>query len=320
VKKSTEKVSIVLPTYNGSRYLRQAIDSCMKQTYQNIELIIVDDGSTDKTPEIIQSYKDKRIKYIKHEKNRGLPDTLNTGFNHATGAYLTWTSDDNIYTENAIEKMLAFLKEKKLKFVYCDYYSFENDDLQNRRIIKLPDNFIRAGLCFLYSRKVKDVVGDYNPEFILAEDYDYFVRVSFKFPMGHLGEPLLYVRRHPASLSSTRYYDVMIIVALVRLTHALIDVDHAVDDLVVGFAGKYWGHQRINTILVNHIFSRKDNMALWILKKLVAGIYLVYYIPTKLITGILLSRRIKKVLKDFMAKNLSLAEAKLALKTLLIGK
>jgi len=319
VNKSTNKISIVLPTYNGSRYLRQSIDSCLKQTYKNIELIIVDDGSTDETHEIVHSYKDKRIKYIKHEKNRGLPITLNTGFAHATGEYLTWTSDDNIYTENAIEKMLAFLKDKKLDFVNCDYYSFENDDLENRRIIKLPDKFIRAGLCFLYTRKVKDVVGDYNPEFFLAEDYDYFVRVFFKFPMGHLNEPLLYVRVHAASLSSTRYYDVMIIVALVRLTHALRDVDHAVNDLVIGFAGKYWRYQRLNKIVTDIIYYRKNNIALWTFKKLVAGLYLVYYIPTKFITGILLSRRLKKVLKDFMAKNLSLAETKLALRNILMG-
>lgn len=66
------KVSIVLPTHNGARYLRQSIDSCLNQTYKNLELIIVDDGSIDVTPDIIMSYQDKRIKYIRHEKKKGL--------------------------------------------------------------------------------------------------------------------------------------------------------------------------------------------------------------------------------------------------------
>jgi glycosyltransferase involved in cell wall biosynthesis len=67
------KVSIILPTYNGSKYLRQAIDSCLKQTYKNIELIIVDDGSTDGSPKIIRSYNDSRIIYIRHEKIKASP-------------------------------------------------------------------------------------------------------------------------------------------------------------------------------------------------------------------------------------------------------
>jgi len=74
----SSKVSIVLPTYNGAKYIRQSIDSCLNQTYKNIELIIVNDGSTDGTPEIIRSYEDGRIKYLTHEKNKGLPHALNT--------------------------------------------------------------------------------------------------------------------------------------------------------------------------------------------------------------------------------------------------
>src|SRR3989304_1114440 len=115
---SSPKVSIVLPTYNGARYIRQSIDSCVHQTYRNIELIIVDDASTDNTPEIIASYKDERIKYFRHEKNMGLPHALNAGFAEANGDCLTWTSDDNYYAKEAIEKMLSFLIKKSSSFIY----------------------------------------------------------------------------------------------------------------------------------------------------------------------------------------------------------
>jgi glycosyltransferase involved in cell wall biosynthesis len=290
VNKYSEKVSIVLPVYNGSRYLRQAIESCLKQTYKNIELIIVDDGSTDETPEIIQSYKDQRINYIKHKENQGVPHALNTGFYHATGEYLTWTSDDNLYDKKAIEKMLSFLKNKNLEFVYCDYYWFEDDNLQNLRLTKLPDKPIMekqndVGACFLYSKKVKEVVGDFNPDFILAEDYEYWIRVSQKFSMGHLNKPLYFYRTHPAALARSKYYDVRIINALVRLNHNLINVDQAVNYLNLVATEKFWGIQRIN----------------------------------KYIIGIFFSKKIRKVLMDFQAGSLSLVETKLALRNILKG-
>src|SRR3990170_3452478 len=106
------KVSIVLPTYNGEKYIRQSIDSCLNQTHENIELIIVDDCSIDNTPEIIKSYKDSRVKSLRHDQNKFLPHALNTGFSNATGEYLTWTSDDNYYAKEAIEKMVSFLKNR----------------------------------------------------------------------------------------------------------------------------------------------------------------------------------------------------------------
>lgn len=99
---NSPKVSIVLPTYNGARYLRQSIDSCLGQTYRNLELIVVDDASTDTTPEIIRSYQDPRIRVIRHEKSKMLPESLNTGFRAVSGDYLTWTSDDNYYVPEAI--------------------------------------------------------------------------------------------------------------------------------------------------------------------------------------------------------------------------
>ena len=80
------KVSIILPVYNGADYVGRSIESCLHQTYNNIELIIVDDGSVDKTAAIVGSYQDSRIQYIKKEKNEGLPKALNTGF--AASIYL----------------------------------------------------------------------------------------------------------------------------------------------------------------------------------------------------------------------------------------
>lgn len=201
-----ERVSIVLPTYNGAKYLQQSIDSCLNQTYKNIELIIVDDGSMDDTPDIIKSYQDERIKCIRHKINRGLPRALNTGFAMATGEYLTWTSDDNYYAEDAIESMVALLQiNKKIDFVYANYYVINGDGAVLQSVSVGPSKNLKEenciGPCFLYRRKIYEVVGEYNPNAFLAEDYEYWIRVFKRFRMQKLEKFVYWHRLHSQSLT-----------------------------------------------------------------------------------------------------------------------
>lgn len=286
---NTEKVSIVLPTYNGAKYIRQSIDSCLNQTFKNIEIIVVDDGSTDMTPQIIQSYEDKRIKYIRHEKNKGLPEALNTGFANTTGGYFTWTSDDNFYVKEAIEKMLSFLKEKKCSFVYCDYYLIKNNNFSQRSLFRLPDhvdlgNMNHIGPCFLYSRKVKEIIGDYDPEVLLSEDYDYWIRVSKQFSMYHLKEPLYYFRMHHKTLSYTKFYEIQIVSCLVRVRNDILDINRAT-------------HLFINLIT-------NKNMRFFNLNKTLARI--------------LFETKVKIILRDFKRGRIGFKEAKLKLENIFI--
>ena len=226
---SLRKVSIILPTYNGARYIRQSIDSCLSQTYRNIELIVVDDGSSDETPQIVGSYQDPGLRYIRHPANQGLPSALNAGFARATGDYLTWTSDDNMFLPNAVEKMVQFAQAGSHAFVFCDYYRFYGPDACVRTTrIELPDNPRLdqgncIGYCFLYSREVRDRIGDYDLNTRLAEDYDYWIRISKQFPLAHLNEPLYLTRFHEKSLYATRYSEVKLVDFLLRLKHGMLD-------------------------------------------------------------------------------------------------
>lgn len=203
------KVSIVLPTYNGVKYLRQSIESCLGQTHRRVELIVVDDGSSEDIQGVVTGYNDPRIKYLRHSSNLGLAEALNTGFRNSTGEYLTWTSDDNYYADNAIEEMVRFLQTyPEVDFVYADSYRInEGATGQDRSIMRnLPpdslkeDNFI--GACFIYKRKVYEAVGEYNPKTFLLEDYDYWIRVWKRFRMQRLLRPLHYYRFHQDSLTS----------------------------------------------------------------------------------------------------------------------
>ena len=258
------RVSIVLPTFNGSKYIKQSIDSCLNQTYPNIELIIVDDCSTDNTPEIIKSYKDKRITYLRHGKNQGLPRSLNTGFAHASGDYLAWTSDDNYYAEQAIEKELSFLIEKNCSFVYCDYYKFTDENPSKLDLWKLGDSLALdklngVGPCILYSRNVKEAVGEYDPEIELAEDYDYWIRVSKKFPMRHLAEPLYFYREHPNSLTTARFYEVRVAEILAKSKNQILN-DKAINYFIYLCARKYpkwfWINRAARILLKRKVLKR----------------------------------------------------------------
>jgi len=209
---SSQKISIILPTHNGARFLKKSIDSCLSQTHSNIELIIVNDGSTDETSDIVNAYEEVRIKYIVFPENQGIVAALNKGFSEATGEFLSWTSDDNYYASNALEVMGRVLQQNdNVDFVYANYHMI-NDQGEVTRAghVEDPegldvDNYV--GGCFLYRRKVYEAIGNFNPEAFLVEDYEYWLRVREKFCMRKLDNFLYYYRTHESSLTTEHGLD-----------------------------------------------------------------------------------------------------------------
>lgn len=208
-------VSIVLPVYNGEKYLRESIDSICAQTWRNWELIIVDDGSTDKTAEIAKEYaaKDQRIFYYKNEQNLRLPKNLNRGFSLAKGEYLTWTSDDNMYLPIAIEKMVKQLEVSHAEFVFASCRIIDSDgreveyNMVNESSLKRIAGNNPVGACFMYTRKVYQEIGKYDPDYTLVEDFDYWQRIAMKFPITTIEEILYKYRWHSGALTSTMKKD-----------------------------------------------------------------------------------------------------------------
>jgi glycosyltransferase involved in cell wall biosynthesis len=203
-------VSIVLPTYNGAKYLAEAIDSCIAQTYPAWELIIVDDCSTDATPALLAQYaaRDQRIRVIRHEVNRKVPGALNTGHAAARGSYLTWTSDDNRFLPGAIEEMAGFLHEHPaVGMVVADSVMIDENGDYVRDYPAQPASrlaYINAlGPCFMYRRSVYESIGSYDPELFLAEDYDYWLRIYRQFEIARLNKVLYEFRWHDQSLTNT---------------------------------------------------------------------------------------------------------------------
>ena len=209
------KVSIVLPSYNGSTYIKKSIESVIAQDYTDWELLIVDDCSTDETLQIARAYaeKDARIKVHHNETNQKLPESLNIGFRQATGEYFTWTSDDNWYMENAIGTMVGYLdKNSETGLCYADYRYVDAQDQITGEHESLAPNQIPfcnvVGACFMYRRNVAEAVGEYDKTLFLAEDYDYWLRISSKTKLSHIPEILYCYRQHDKSLSQTRHMSV----------------------------------------------------------------------------------------------------------------
>lgn len=209
-------ISIVLPVYNGAKYLRESIDSVLAQTYTNWELLIVDDCSKDETPEIAQEYirKDPRIQYYRNKENLRLPRNLNKGFSMTKGNYVTWTSDDNRYRPEALERMYrALVEQPNAQLVYASFDIIDENGIVTATYIAKQSDMKRlvgyntVGACFLYTRKAYETVGDYDSELILVEDYDYWQRIAAQFEIIALTETLYDYRHHSGALTSTMRQD-----------------------------------------------------------------------------------------------------------------
>lgn len=206
-----KKVSIILPTYNGIQYLYESIASCLNQSYGNIELIIVDDCSSEDISHVTNRFNDVRMQVIRNDRNLGLPASLNAGFKASTGDYLTWTSDDNYYDPDAVKVMAERLDgNPDVDFVYCNYTFIDNEGVLcdairtgNPEELDLQNCI---GPCFLYRRRVYEMVGDYDLNCTLAEDYDYWFRIRRHFTMKRIDDYLYFFRLHGSSLTE-RYRD-----------------------------------------------------------------------------------------------------------------
>jgi glycosyltransferase involved in cell wall biosynthesis len=208
-------VSIVLPTYNRQRMLSGAIESCQNQTYQNIEIIIVNDGSIDDTEKMVKKLieKDSRIKYYK-KINEGLPKALNYGFQYARGKYFTWTSDDNLYDKEALMLMVSALEEnKEVKLVYSNYILIDEDGKELGKYESPEPSKIfeqsTVGACFLYDSKCAKKVGEYDSSWSLVEDSHFFLRFAQVYDIMKLtGVSPYYYRIFSESLTTTRYIEI----------------------------------------------------------------------------------------------------------------
>ena len=226
------KISIILPTYNGSRWLTEAILSIINQQETNWELIVVDDCSTDNTWSIAKSFaeKDSRIKVLRNSLNKRLPESLNIGFSHARGEYFTWTSDDNLYKENALKLMSKFLDDhQEIDMVSMNEEIIDKDgniidiftnQYKYKRTSASLMEGCNVGAAFLYRRRIAEKVGQYDARLFCVEDYDYWCRIAIFGTIAYTSDIVYQYRLHSESLSMTRKKEVKAKTQLVKRKYA----------------------------------------------------------------------------------------------------
>lgn len=206
------KVSIIIPVYNGSNYLKEAIDSALAQTYKNIEIIVVNDGSNDggKTEEIAKSYGDK-IRYF-YKENGGVATALNLGIKESEGEYISWLSHDDLYLPEKIERQIQYLGNTASRKLVL-FSDFEALDLRkgSRRICRVGYkglDKLYSALLLLFSSSIHgctmfiprgsfDDVGLFNEELRTTQDYElWFKMVKKGYEFRHIPEVLIRTRWH----------------------------------------------------------------------------------------------------------------------------
>ena len=208
------KVSILTSVYNGEKYIKECVDSILNQTFTDFEYIILDDGSTDQTGKILESYTDTRLR-ITHQKNIGIPRSLNKGVSLCRAGLIAHIDADDYAFPHWIEKQFTFMNQNH-NVVFC---GSQFEELYKGKLYPQSypfaesDHEIRSNLCSMNSvphsfsiiRKPTLIkVGRYDPDLIIAHDYDLWVRLLEEGKGHNLNETLGVLRIHETSTSSRK--------------------------------------------------------------------------------------------------------------------
>lgn len=205
-------VSVVIPTYNHARYLRSALNSVIGQSYPNLEVLVIDDGSTDDTVAVLKPYQ-SHINYI-YKKNGGTASALNLGLSRATGKYICWLSADDVFLEHKVAKQVALMESNpSLGFSYT---SFEVIDGEGKKqydahspyfpdkqelVRKLMEGCFINGSSVIMRRSALESTGYFDESLPQAHDFDLWLRLLRQYACGFLDEILLAYRWHGQNMS-----------------------------------------------------------------------------------------------------------------------
>lgn len=212
----SKKVSIIIPVYNGSNYLKDSIESALAQTYKNIEVIVVNDGSNDggATKKIAESYLDK-IKYYEKE-NGGASTALNLAISKMTGDYMSWLSHDDLYYPEKVEKQMEEIKkydEKTILFSNFDLIDengvkYDTICYDHNHLMRRPDDAVLrgciGGITLLIPKKALEECGEFRTDLRCVQDYEMWFRMLLKgYHFTHMDQVLTMTRVHPGQDSQT---------------------------------------------------------------------------------------------------------------------
>ena len=212
-------VSVIIPTYNSEKFISKTIDSCLRQTHSEIEILIIDDNSLDGTKQVIKSYKDPRIKYYLHERNLGVAASRNTGIRNASGDFIAFLDHDDEWMPEKTAHQLEVFKNSALEIglvftTGCSEYAHNLiKEKAPTGIVYNPkkDSFfplkksIAPPSSWMLPRAVVNEIGDFDTSIYSWDDCDYSTRVSLKYPVYFLNENLVIWHILPGHLGIVSY-------------------------------------------------------------------------------------------------------------------
>lgn len=206
-------VSVLMPAYNAEKYIREAIDSVLKQTFSDFEFIIIDDGSADRTIDLVLEYTDERIKLIRNHENKGLIYTLNKGIELSQGKYIARMDADDISLPERFQKQVEYMDlHDNIAALSCSFlflgtpYEIHFPTDHERIRIKLLENtaLLHPGVMLRKSMFVKENIS-YNNNYKHAEDYYLWVDLALKgAELGNLDDVLVHYRQHEGQVSVSK--------------------------------------------------------------------------------------------------------------------
>ena len=203
-------VSVILPAFNAEKYLGEAVDSILSQTFADFELIVVNDGSTDRTLEILRSNSDYRVQIITNDKNLGLAKSLNVGISKARGRYIARQDADDISLPERLQKQFEYMeKHPEVAVLGTGRQTITGDGKikVNDPPMKSPtfEDMLKSsrivGASVMIRKECIDEAGGYDDFFRQADDYDLWLRLTKKYPAANLQDGLYVVRRNTSSLT-----------------------------------------------------------------------------------------------------------------------
>jgi glycosyltransferase involved in cell wall biosynthesis len=203
-------VSVIMPVFNRVKYIADAVNSILKQSFTNFEFIIVDDGSTDSTFEILETFNDNRIKLIRKSDNNGNYSARNEGMELGTGKYICVMDSDDIALPNRIQTQFEFMEANQkiglcgsfVRVIDSDEIITAPEDHEEIKVWSLSNIMFRHPTVFIRTEFLKKYKLKYNESYRYAGDYDFLVRAAHLFPVSNIQEVLLEYRKHPEQISS----------------------------------------------------------------------------------------------------------------------
>jgi glycosyltransferase involved in cell wall biosynthesis len=204
------KVSVIIPTYNRAHYIQKALDSVMAQTYQDFEVIVIDDGSTDNTREVVKQYGEK-VRYF-YQENTGIPGARNAGIRNSAGDYIAFLDSDDYWVKEKLERQMALFSEHpEYGMVASCCASIEQDGSfreKNRPgksgwILEdiFQKNFIRTSSAIV-KRECLEKIGLFDEELQQCQEYDLWMHIAVYYPIGFINESLSVYVDNPHGIST----------------------------------------------------------------------------------------------------------------------